>query len=97
MEPIERKTDSGSSIYQASVHITSENELDLILKNTSNTLGNWYEERNWKDNHYRSIWINLHDRNTVTYCEGDITMTESTNTKQFYQELSNQANYYSKL
>lgn len=97
MNPIDRKTDSGCSIYQATIAVQSISKLNSIIMNSSNTLGKWYEEDNWKDDNYRSIWINLYDRNTITYCEGDITMTESTNTKQFYKELSNQANYYSTL
>ena len=93
MEPIERKSTSGNSLYKSELHFSDGAQVHELLRQP-NTLGHWYEESAFGDFPYRVVWINLRNRRILTYCEGDLTLVEASCSADFYREIADCAKFY---
>ena len=88
-----RQSDFGNTIYQSELFFQSAAEVHDLLRD-SRTLCYWHEESAFRDDHYRVVWVNLLDRQILTYCEGDLTLVEANCTQLFYRELNECAKFY---
>lgn len=93
MDPTDRLSTSGNSIYESTLNFTDANRVHNALRQP-NTLGHWHEENAFSDYPYRVVWVNLLDRRILTYCEGDVTLVEAQCTQAFYKELDDCAKFY---
>lgn len=55
---------------------------------------NWHEEEAFGDYPYRTAWIDLKNRQILTYCEGDLTLSVAPDAESFYNELASSAKFY---
>ena len=94
LEPTDRTTRNGETIYASEARFDSANEVHSILEHKAPTLGNWHEEGSWRDDGYRAVWVNLMDRQIITYCEGDLTMVQCSTLGQFLKELASCHEFY---
>jgi len=53
----------------------------------------WSQELSWCDA-YRNVWISVFHRATLTWCEGDLTLSISPDAGSFYNELASSAKFY---
>jgi hypothetical protein len=54
----------------------------------------WRQYDTNQDAWYFGVWVHEGDRVTVTYCEGDLTMTHSPDGDTFRRELASMAEFY---
>ena len=45
------------------------------------------EMPHWADHHFRTVWISDRDLSTITYCEGDVTVTQHSNRESYDLEM----------
>ena len=86
-------SDLGSDLLESDIQWTSASKVRNHLK-VSHSGGTWHEEDSWGDYPYRSVWINLTNRQVLTYCEGDVSMMESKSEGDFYDELKDTSTFY---
>lgn len=53
----------------------------------------WTQELAWCDA-YRNVWVSVFHRCTLTYCEGDLTLSVAPDASSFYNELASSAKFY---
>jgi hypothetical protein len=53
----------------------------------------WSQELAWCDAH-RDVWISVFEWSTLTYCEGDLTLSVAPDAESFYNELASSAKFY---
>jgi|11_taG_2_1085331.scaffolds.fasta_scaffold107823_3 hypothetical protein len=58
-------------------------------------LAPWTQEIAWCDE-YRHVWVSVFHRCTLTYCEGDLTLSVAPDAKSFYNDLATAAEFYEK-
>ena len=63
--------------------------LNLIHKGNSP----WTQELAWCDA-YRDVWISVFYRCTLTYCEGDLTLSIAPDAESFYDALASSSKFY---
>ena len=86
-------SDLGSDIVESDMQWQSASQVwGLILHHGDAT--KWHEEDAWGDYPYRRVWVNLGERQVLTYCEGDLTMMLSKSAEDFYGELQDTSTFY---
>ena len=56
----------------------------------------WRQYDTSQDAHYFGVWVNMNERLTFTYCEGDISLVECPTAESFKAELDNADEVYGK-
>ena len=86
-------SDLGSDLLESDIQWTSASKVRNHL-NASHDGGNWHEEDAWGDYPYRAVWINLRNRQVLTYCEGDVSMMQANSAVSFYDEMRDTSRFY---
>ena len=92
LEDAKRTNEAGCTIYTgiaaggADVH----HSLRCLFKDSSS---GFIQEPSWCDA-YRSVWISIFHQCTLTWCEGDLTLSIAPDCESFYSELNRSAKFY---
>ena len=87
-----RTNASGCAIYTGFVggieyfHLA----LSCFLRDSNSGL---FKENSWSDG-VRSVWVSISHKFTLTWCEGDLTLSKAPDAKSFYNELAKCAEFY---
>jgi len=52
------------------------------------------ENINFRDHHFRRVWLNDKELITITYCEGDIIVMQHSNQASYNREIVSSAEFY---
>jgi hypothetical protein len=87
-----RRNESGCTLYEGIAGSGSDvhHTLRCIYRDSQS---GFIQEIDWCDS-YRSVWISIFHRCTLTYCEGDLTLSVAPDTESFYNELASAAKFY---
>lgn len=92
LEDAKRVNDSGCTIYTgfardgAYVH-------DTLRRLFKDSPCGFSQELAWRQS-YRVVWVSVCLRCTLTWCEGDVTLSIAPNAPSFYSELASSAKFY---
>ena len=86
-------SDIGSDLLESDIQWTSASKVRNHL-NESHDGGTWHEEEAFGDYPYRAVWINMRNRQVLTYCEGDVSMLQANCASDFYSELEDTSKFY---
>ena len=92
LEDAKRTNSSGGTLYTGIAASASDTHHSLRCIFKDSQCG-FIQEIDWCDS-YRSVWISIFHRCTLTWCEGDLTLSISPSTGAFYNELADAARFY---
>ena len=87
-----RTNESGCTIYTGFVWDGADVHHTLRCLYKGSDCG-FIQEIDWCDS-YRSVWISIFHRCTLTYCEGDLSLSIAPDAESFYNELASAAKFY---
>ena len=92
LKDAERTNESGCTIYTG-ISASGVADLHEWLNVVHKGSHAWIPELDWGDA-YRAVWVSIFHRCTLTYCEGDLTLSIAPDAESFYNELASSAKFY---
>ena len=85
-----RTNESGCRIFSG--YARDAQEVHEWLRTAYNS-DKWTQELAWCDA-YRSVWISVFHRATLTWVEGDLILSAAPDADSFYKELASSSDFY---
>jgi hypothetical protein len=54
----------------------------------------FHERLDWRDGHFREVYVNDQLRSIITYCEGDISVSRHSTDQSYWDETIRSAEFY---